>query len=71
MRLDTKVDRGMETPILSPVKLEEILPNMANKLSPSNIKRTANNLLDEWEKSLTPPRKERAEVLAESKENLA
>ncbi|KFA73572.1 hypothetical protein S40288_09095 [Stachybotrys chartarum IBT 40288] len=42
----------MDTPLLSP-KLEEILPNMVNRLSPSNIKRTANHLLDEWEKSLT------------------
>jgi hypothetical protein len=41
-------------PILSP-KLEEILPSVVNRLSPSNIKRTANNFLDEWEKSLAPP----------------
>lgn len=32
-----------------------MLPNMVNRLSPSNIKRTANNLLDEWEKSLMAP----------------
>jgi hypothetical protein len=32
-----------------------MLPNMVNRLSPSNIKRTANHLLDEWEKSLIPP----------------
>lgn len=40
--------------MLSP-KLEEILPNVVNRLSPSNIKRTANNLMTEWEKSLVPP----------------
>jgi hypothetical protein len=28
---------------------------MVNKLSPSNLKRTANNLMDEWEKSLVAP----------------
>ncbi|KAG6029647.1 hypothetical protein E4U41_000300 [Claviceps citrina] len=44
-----------ETPILYPTKLEELLPNMVNRLSPSNIKRTASNLLDEWEKSLMAP----------------
>lgn len=44
-----------DTPILSP-KLGEILPSMVNRLSPSNIKRTATNLMDEWEKSLADPR---------------
>ncbi|KAG5974121.1 hypothetical protein E4U58_003580 [Claviceps cyperi] len=44
-----------ETPIFSPAKLEELLPSVVNRLSPSNIKRTANNLLDEWEKSLVAP----------------
>ncbi|KFG81103.1 hypothetical protein MANI_014385 [Metarhizium anisopliae] len=47
--------KNLQTPILSPTKLEEMLPNMVNRLSPSNIKRTANNLLDEWEKSLMAP----------------
>lgn len=41
-------------PMLSP-KLGEILPSMVNRLSPRNIKRTANNLMDEWEKSLADP----------------
>jgi uncharacterized protein YidB (DUF937 family) len=36
-------------------RLEEILPNVVNRLTPSNIKRTANHLLDEWEKSLVAP----------------
>lgn len=40
--------------MLSP-KLGEILPSMVNRLTPSNIKRTATNLMDEWEKSLTDP----------------
>lgn len=73
MKLDTtKTSRATEplqTPILSPTKLEEILPNMVNRLSPSNIKRTANDLLNEWEKSLIPPQKEQAAVTGESKEN--
>ncbi|CAG9954217.1 unnamed protein product [Clonostachys rosea f. rosea IK726] len=36
-------------------KLGELLPNVVNKLSPSNIKRTANQLMDEWERSLVEP----------------
>ncbi|KAK5993453.1 hypothetical protein PT974_06884 [Cladobotryum mycophilum] len=43
-----------ENPLLTP-SLEEILPNVVNRLSPSNLKRTANNLMDEWEKSLMAP----------------
>ncbi|KAG5916745.1 hypothetical protein E4U42_007523 [Claviceps africana] len=46
---------AVEPPILSPSRLEELFPGVVNKLSPSNIKRTANNLLDEWEKSLMAP----------------
>lgn len=42
-------------PVLSPT-LGEILPNMVNRLSPTNIKRTANSLMDEWERSLLEPR---------------
>ncbi|WZH44757.1 DUF4048 domain-containing protein [Fusarium acuminatum] len=49
-----KKSTGYETPLLSP-KLEELLPNLVNQFSPSNIKRTATNLMDEWEKSLTDP----------------
>lgn len=40
--------------MLSP-KLGEILPSMVNRLTPSNIKRTATNLMEEWEKSLADP----------------
>ncbi|PHH87200.1 hypothetical protein CDD83_9195 [Cordyceps sp. RAO-2017] len=50
-----------------PPKLEEILPNVVNRLSPTNLQRTANNLMDEWEKSLTapePPDKENEAVTA-------
>lgn len=47
----TSIEEG---PMLSP-KLGEILPSMVNRLTPSNIKRTATNLMDEWEKSLTDP----------------
>ncbi|KAI5461376.1 hypothetical protein BGZ63DRAFT_404235 [Mariannaea sp. PMI_226] len=49
---------GFDTPLLSP-KLEEILPNMVNRLTPSSIKRTATNLMDEWEKSLSEPLSQR------------
>ncbi|KAF4996231.1 hypothetical protein FGRMN_4587 [Fusarium graminum] len=49
-----KKSTGYETPLLSP-KLEELLPSLVNQFSPSNIKRTATNLMDEWEKSLTDP----------------
>jgi ribosomal protein S17E len=38
---------------------------MVNRLTPSNIKRTANNLMDEWEKSLADP------SMAQDKENSA
>lgn len=60
-----KKSTGYETPVLSP-KLEEILPNIVNQLSPSNIKRTATNLMDEWEKSLMEPQIRRT---AQDKEN--
>ncbi|KAI6783003.1 uncharacterized protein J7T54_002164 [Emericellopsis cladophorae] len=43
-----------DAPLLSP-KLGEILPSMVNKFTPSNIKRTANHIMDEWEKSLIEP----------------
>lgn len=47
-----------------PPKLEEILPNVVNKLSPRNIKRTANNLMNEWEKSLVAPESREKENVA-------
>ncbi|KAK2603493.1 hypothetical protein QQS21_004353 [Conoideocrella luteorostrata] len=62
-----KTKSTVQTPILSPHKLEELLPNVVNRLSPSNIKRTANNLLDEWEKSLVAP----SELGVADKENTA
>ncbi|KAG6066854.1 hypothetical protein E4U32_005221 [Claviceps aff. humidiphila group G2b] len=62
-----KSNATAETPILSPAKLEELLPSVVNRLSPSNIKRTANNLLDEWEKSLVAP----CQVALTNKENTA
>ncbi|KAH7318467.1 hypothetical protein B0I35DRAFT_478973 [Stachybotrys elegans] len=61
---DTELSEDAETPskpkpqnesVLRSPKLEEILPTVVNRLKPSNIKRTANHLLDEWEKSLTAP----------------
>lgn len=36
-------------------KLEELLPPMLNRLTPSNIKRTASDFMKEWEKSLSSP----------------
>ncbi|KAH7165978.1 hypothetical protein EDB81DRAFT_640142 [Dactylonectria macrodidyma] len=61
---------GIDNPLLSP-KLEEI-SNMVNRL-PSNIKRTATNLMDEWEKSLNEPqtqqRRVSGQVKAQNKEN--
>ena len=53
--VNSKTNGGREASILSPTKLEELLPNVVNRLSPSNLKRTANNLMDEWEKSLVAP----------------
>ncbi|KAF6817278.1 hypothetical protein CSOJ01_02460 [Colletotrichum sojae] len=47
-----------ESALLSPSQLGELLPTVVNKLSPGNLKRTANNLMDEWEKSLSPPQKQ-------------
>ena len=43
-----------EKPSPSP-KLEELLPPMLNRLTPANLKRTASDLMKEWEKSLLPP----------------
>ncbi|KAK4230375.1 hypothetical protein QBC38DRAFT_40890 [Podospora fimiseda] len=36
-------------------KLEDLFPQVLNQFTPSNIKKTANKLLNEWEKSLSPP----------------
>ncbi|KAK4239120.1 hypothetical protein C8A03DRAFT_14462 [Achaetomium macrosporum] len=36
-------------------KLEELLPPVLNKLTPSNIKRAAGDFMKEWERSLSPP----------------
>ncbi|EGX94943.1 hypothetical protein CCM_03215 [Cordyceps militaris CM01] len=51
----TKSKRSSQDSVLRNTKLDELLPSMVNRLSPSNLKRTANNLMDEWEKSLTAP----------------
>ncbi|GJC93531.1 hypothetical protein ColKHC_02357 [Colletotrichum higginsianum] len=52
--IDTSVrsESRPESALLSPSRLEELLPTVVNKLSPGNLQRTANNLMDEWEKSL-------------------
>ena len=39
----------------APGKLEELLPPMLNRLTPSNLKKHASDFLTEWEKSLTTP----------------
>ncbi|KAF9881060.1 hypothetical protein CkaCkLH20_01210 [Colletotrichum karsti] len=54
-------DSRPESALLSPTQLGELLPQVVNKLSPGNLKRTANNLMDEWERSLSPPRKQHDE----------
>ncbi|KAB5575791.1 hypothetical protein GE09DRAFT_1215543 [Coniochaeta sp. 2T2.1] len=36
-------------------KLEELLPPVLNRLTPSNLKKTASDFMKEWEKSLSPP----------------
>ncbi|KAF4824333.1 hypothetical protein CGCSCA5_v001047 [Colletotrichum siamense] len=54
-------DSRPESALLSPTQLGELLPTVVNKLSPGNLKRTANNLMDEWEKSLSPPRQQQDE----------
>lgn len=50
-----KAKRGSQENGVRNTKLDELLPSMVNRLSPSNLKRTANNLMDEWEKSLIAP----------------
>jgi hypothetical protein len=40
---------------LSPSKLEELLPPVLNRLTPSNIKRAAGDFMKEWERSLAAP----------------
>jgi hypothetical protein len=42
-------------PLLSPATLEDLLPHVVHRLSPSNIKRTASDLMTQWEKSLIAP----------------
>lgn len=39
----------------SPHKLEDLLPQALNKLTPGNIKRSAADFMKEWERSLSPP----------------
>jgi hypothetical protein len=39
----------------SPSKLEDLLPQALNKLTPSNIKRTTMDFMKEWERSLASP----------------
>lgn len=46
--------RKADASLLSPT-LEDLFPSVVHHLSPSNLKRTANNLMDEWEKSLVAP----------------
>lgn len=39
----------------SPNKLEDLLPQALNRLTPSNLKRTASDFMKEWERSLASP----------------
>jgi hypothetical protein len=43
------------TPGTSPKKLEDLIPQALNRLTPSNIKRTAADFMKEWERSLSAP----------------
>lgn len=67
MTINSRTEQGGR-PTLTPTKLDELLPSMVNRLSPSNIKRTATTLMDEWERSLTPPGKETGDLI-DLKEN--
>ncbi|KAL7795368.1 hypothetical protein V8C37DRAFT_408752 [Trichoderma ceciliae] len=60
---DAKPARKADTSLLSP-KLEDLFPSVVHHLSPSNLKRTANNLMDEWEKSLVAPESRNKETTA-------
>jgi hypothetical protein len=40
---------------LTPQKLEELTNHVVNRLSPSNIRRTATDFIKDWEKSLAEP----------------
>ncbi|AEO62918.1 db7a75ad-e93a-49f4-ac2e-51dc724c7ef1 [Thermothielavioides terrestris] len=40
---------------LSPHKLEDLLPPVLNRLTPSNLKRVAGDFMKEWERSLSAP----------------
>ncbi|VBB75693.1 Putative protein of unknown function [Podospora comata] len=40
-------------------KLEELLPPVLNKLTPSNIKKMGSEFMKEWERSLSPPEQQR------------
>ncbi|KAL7937251.1 hypothetical protein V8C35DRAFT_277741 [Trichoderma chlorosporum] len=51
---DAKPARKADASLLSPA-LEDLFPSVVHHLSPSNLKKTANNLMDEWEKSLVAP----------------
>lgn len=55
--------RKADASILSPA-LEDLLPSVVHHLSPRNLKRTATNLMDEWEKSLVAPEARNKETTA-------
>ncbi|KAH0497964.1 hypothetical protein TgHK011_005245 [Trichoderma gracile] len=60
---DAKPARKADASILSPA-LEDLLPSVVHHLSPRNLKRTATNLMDEWEKSLVAPEARNKETTA-------
>ncbi|KAM7208723.1 hypothetical protein V8F20_000886 [Naviculisporaceae sp. PSN 640] len=57
-----------QLPSSPPNKLEELLPPVLNRLTPSNIKRTASDFMKEWEKSLSPPTPSRELVSMDSRD---
>ncbi|KAL2152095.1 hypothetical protein VTH82DRAFT_5279 [Thermothelomyces myriococcoides] len=53
----SRTSRSPSPSVLAPgaSKLEDLLPQALNKLSPSNIKRSAVDFMKEWERSLSSP----------------
>jgi len=57
----------MSSAASSPSKLEDLLPQALNKLTPSNIKRSAVDFMKEWERSLASPAGMAGVAMAEEK----
>lgn len=55
---------------LSPQRLEELTATVVNRLSPSNIKRTATEYVTQWEQSMADVAVEGPRVQREAKEGV-